>query len=85
MKGEGDAFVELYDLFFLLDSLVVRIFCLKKCLTILRVVMSMSYTYSISERALGCLFKDDSRPGETVSRRYMPYPIRDVYLGMTCK
>ena len=62
-----------YDIFFLLDSLVVRIFCLKKCLTTLRVVMSVSYTYSSSEMAPGCLFKDDSRPGETTSRRYMPY------------
>ena len=74
-----------YDLFFLLDSLVVRIFYLKKSLTTLRVVMSVSYTYSGSERAPGCLFKDDSRPGETLSRRYMPYPVGDVCLGLTCK
>ena len=84
MKGGGD-FLMRYDLFFILDSLVVHIFSLKKCLTTLRVVMSVSYTYSSSERTLGYLFKDDSRLGETVSKWYMLYPVRDVYLDLTCK
>ena len=35
--------------------------------------MSVSYTYSNSERAPGGLFKNNSQPGETVFRRYMPY------------
>ena len=34
---------------------------------------------------LGYLFKDDSQLGEIVSMRYMPYPVGDVYLGLTCK
>ena len=72
-----------YDLFFFLNSRVVCIFCLKKCLTILKVVMRV--TYSSSERSSGCLFKDDNRPGETVSRRYMPYSVGDVGLDLTCK
>ena len=75
MEGEGGPFLVHYDLFFLLDSQVVCIFCPKKCLTTLRVVMCVTYTRSSSERLSGCLFKDDKRPGETISRRYMPYPI----------
>ena len=74
-----------YDMFFLLDSQVVRIFCPKEYLTTLRVVMRAIYTRSSSERSSVCLFKDDNRPGETVSRRYMPYPVGDVCLDLTCK
>ena len=74
-----------YDLFFLLDSPIICIFCLKKCLTTLKVVMSVSYTYSSLERAPECLFKDDNQPKEAISRRYMPHPIGDVCLGLTCK
>ena len=37
-EGEGGAFFVRYDMFFPLDSQVARIFCLKKCLTTLRVV-----------------------------------------------
>ena len=74
-----------YDLFFLLDSPVVRIFYPKKCLTTLRMVMSVTYTCSSSERSSGCLFKDDNWLGKIVSRRYMPYPVGDVCLDMTCK
>ena len=73
-EGEGGSFLMRYDLFFLLDSLVARTFCLKKCLTTLRVVMSMTYTCSSSKRSFGCLFKEVIRPGGTVSKRYIPYP-----------
>ena len=73
-----------YDPFFLLDNPVVLIFCLKKCLTILRMVMSVTFTCSRSKRSPGCLFQDDNRLGEIVSRRYMPYPVGDVYMGLTC-
>ena len=44
-EEEGGAFLVRYDLFFLLDSQVIRIFCPKKCLTTLRVVMSVTYTH----------------------------------------
>ena len=74
-----------YDMFFLLDSQVVRIFYPKKCLTTFRVVMRVTYTRLSSERSTRCLFKDDNRPGKTVSRRYMPYPVGDVCLDLTCK
>ena len=74
-----------YDMFFLLDSQVVRIFCPKECLTTLRVVMCATYIRSSLERSSGCLFKDDNWPEETVSRRYMPYPVEDVCLDLTCK
>ena len=74
-----------YDLFFLFDSQVIPIFCPKKCLTTLRVVMRVTYTRSSLERSSGCLFKDDNRPGETISRRYMPFPVGDVCLDLTCK
>ena len=74
-----------YDLFFLLDSQVVRIFYPNECLTTLRVVMCATYTRSSSERSSGCLFRDDNQPEETVSRRYMAYPIGDVCLSLTCK
>ena len=47
--------------------------------------MCATYTRSSSERSSGCLFKDDNRPEETVSRRYMPYPIGDLCLDLTCK
>ena len=47
--------------------------------------MSVAYTCSSSERSLECLFKDDNWSDETVFRRYMPYPVRDVCLGLTCK
>ena len=30
-------------------------------------------------------FKDDNWPGETVSCRYMPYLVGDVYLDLACK
>ena len=83
MEGEGDTFLVHYDLFFLLDSLVVRTFCLKKCMTTLRVVMNMTYTCSGSKRSFGCLFKEVIRLGETVSKRYIPYPDGDVCLDMT--
>ena len=72
-----------YDLLFLLDSPVVRTFYLKKCLTTLRVVMSMTYTCSSSERPSECLFKEVIRPGGTVSKRYIPYPDGDVCLDLT--
>ena len=84
-KGEGGAFLMRYDLFFLLDSLFVCIFCPKKCLTTLKVVMSMTYTCSSSERSSGCLFKDDNQPGKTISKRHMLYPVGDVCLDLTCK
>ena len=74
-----------YDLFFLIDSQVVRIFYPKECLTTLRLVMRATYTCSSSERSSGCLSKDDNRPGETVSRRHMPYLVGDVCLDLTCK
>ena len=74
-----------YDLFFLLDSPVVGIFYPKKCLTTLRVVMSVTYTCLSSERSSGCLFKDVNQPGETVSRWYMPYQVGDVCLDLICK
>ena len=67
-----------YDKFFLLDSQVIHIFCPKKCLTTLRVVMHVTYTCSSSERSSGCLFKDDNRLGETVSRRYISYLVGGV-------
>ena len=79
-KGECGAFLLRYDLFFLLDSTVVRTFYLKKCLTTLKVVMSMTYTCSSSERSSGCLFKEVIRPGGTMSKRYIPYPDGDVCL-----
>ena len=82
-EGEGDAFLMRYDLFFLLDSLIVRTFCLKKCLTTLRVVMSMTYTCSSPKRSSGCLFKEVIWPGGTVSKRYIPYPDEDVCLDLT--
>ena len=55
---EGGAFLVRYDMFFLLDSPVIRTFYLKKCVTTLRVVMSMTYTCSSLERSFGCLFKE---------------------------
>ena len=82
-EGEGGAFLVRYDLFFLLDSPVVRTLCLKKCLTTLRVVMSMTYTCSSSERSFGCLFKEVIRLGGTVSKRYIPYPNGNVCLDLT--
>ena len=85
MEGEGGVFLVRYDMFFLLDSPVDRIFCPKKCLTTLRVVISVTFTCSSSERSSGCLFKDANRPGETVSRQYMPYPVGDVCLDLTYK
>ena len=47
--------------------------------------MSVTYTCSSSERSPECLFKEDNWPGEKVFRRYMPYPVGDVCLGLTCK
>ena len=82
-EGEGGVFFLRYDLFFLLDSLIVRTFYLKKCMTILRMVMRMTYTCSSSERLSGCLFKEVIRPGGTVSKRYIPYPDGDVCLDLT--
>ena len=82
-EGEGGIFFLRYDLFFLLDSLIVRTFYLKKCLTILRVVMRMTYTCSSLERLSVCLFKEVIRPGGTVSKRYIPYPDGDVCLDLT--
>ena len=85
MEREGGIFSVRYDLFFLLDSQVFHIFYPKECLTTLRVVMCATYTRSSSERSSRCLFKDDNRPEETVSMRYMSYPIGDVCLDLTCK
>ena len=65
-EGEGGASFACYDMFFLLDSPVVRLFCLKRYLTNLRVVMSVTYICSSLERSPECLFKDDNRPCETV-------------------
>ena len=38
-EGEGGPFLVRYDMFFFLDSQVVRLFCSKECLTTLRVVI----------------------------------------------
>ena len=81
---EGGAFLVRYDLFFLLDSQVVRIFCPKECLTTFRVVMCATYTCLSSERSSRCLFKEVNKPGETMSRRYMPYSVGDVCLDLIC-
>ena len=83
-EGEGGPFFVRYDMFFLLDSHAIRIFCPKECLTTLRVVMCMTHTRLSSKRSFGCLFKEVNRPGETMSRRYMPYPIGDVCLDLIC-
>ena len=72
-----------YDMFFLLDSPIFRTFYLKKCLTTLRVVMSVTYTCSSLERSPGCIFKEVIRPGGTVSKRYISYPDGDVCLDLT--
>ena len=72
-----------YDLFFLLDSPIVRFFCPKKCLTTLRVVVSMTYTCSSLERSFGCLFKEVIQQGGAVSKRYICYPDGDVCLDLT--
>ena len=82
-EGEGGIFPLHYDLFFLLDSLIVRTFCLKKCLTTLRVVMSVTFTCSSSKRSLECIFKEVIRPGGTVSKSYISYPDGDVCLDLT--
>ena len=82
-EGEGGAFLMRYDLFFLLDSPIVLTFYLKKCLTTLKVVMSMTYTCSSSKRSFGCLFKEVIRSGGTVSKRYIPYPDGGVCLDLT--
>ena len=85
MEGEGGAFLVRYNMFSLLDSQVVRIFYPKESLTTLKVVIRATYTRSSLERSSGCFFKDDNQPGETVSRRYMPYLVRDICLDLTCK
>ena len=82
-EGEGGIFLVRYDLFFFLDTPVVRTFYLKKCLTTLRVVVSMNYSCSSSERSFGCLFKEVIRLRGTVSKRYIPYPNEDVCLDFT--
>ena len=74
-----------YDLFFLSDGQVIHIFCPKKCLTTLMVVMRVTYTRSSLERSSGCLFNDDNQPGETISRRHILDPIGDVCLDLTCR
>ena len=84
-EREGCTFLVRYDMFFLLDSPVVRTFYLKKCLTTLRVVMSMTYTCSSSERSSGYLFTEVIRLGGTMSKRYIPYPDGDVCLDLTDK
>ena len=84
-EKEDDAFLVHYDIFFLLDSQVVSIFCHNKCLTTLRLVMRITYIRSSSKRSSGCLFKDDNRSGDTVSKRHMPYSVRDVCLDLTCR
>ena len=38
MEGEGDALFARYDLLFLIDTQVARVFCPNKCLTTLGVV-----------------------------------------------
>ena len=82
-EGEGGAFLVRYDPFFLLDSPTVFTFCLKKCLTTLRVVMSMTYTCSSSERLPEYLFKEVIRPGGTVFKRYMSCSDGDVFFNLT--
>ena len=72
-----------YDMFFLLDSPVVCTFCLKICLTTLRVVTSMTNTCSSSERSSECLFKEVIWPRGTASKRYIPYPNGGVCLDLT--
>ena len=66
--GEGGSFLVHYDMFVLLDSPVVYTFCLKICLTTLRVVVSMTYTCSSSERSSECLFKEVIWPKGTASK-----------------
>ena len=74
-----------YDLFFLLDSQVVRSFCPKECFTTPRVVMRVTYARLSSERSSECLFKEVNQPGETMSRRYITYPVGDACLDLICK
>ena len=49
-RGRWGFFVH-YDSFFLLSGTVIRIFCSNECLTTLRVVISMAYSCSSSERS----------------------------------
>ena len=44
--------------------------------------MRATYTCLSSERSFGSLFKEVNRLGETMSRRYMPYPVGDVCLDL---
>ena len=81
-EGEGGALFVCYDPFFLLGSPIIRIFCPKKCLTTLRVVMSMTYSCSSLERSLGCLFKEVIRARGAVPKRCIPSPDGDVHLGL---
>ena len=83
MEGEGGTFLMRYDLLFHLDSPIVRTFFLKKCLTTLKVVMSVTYTCSSSKRLPGYLFKEVIWQGGTVSKRYISYPNGDVFLDLT--
>ena len=82
-KMESGAFLVRYDLFFLLDSPVVLTLCLKKCLTTLRVVISMTYTCSSSKWLPEFLFKEFIRPGGTVFKRHIAYLDGDVCLDLT--
>ena len=81
--GEGGSFFVHYDMFFLLDRFFVCTFCLKICLTTLKVVMSMTYTCSSSERSSRCLFKEVIWQGGIAFKRYIPYPDGGVCLDLT--
>ena len=83
MEREGDAFLVRYDPFFLLSGPITCIFYPKECSTILRVVMSMTYSYSSSERSPEYLFKGFTRAKGAVPKRYIPSPDGDVHLDMT--
>ena len=71
-----------YDPYFLLDILVIRISCPKKCSSTLGVVMSMTYSCSSSKRSPGCLFKGVIRVRGAVPKRCIPTLDGDVHLGL---
>ena len=74
-----------YDPFFLLSGLVTCILCPKECSTTLRVVKSMTYSCSSSERSPGCLFKGVTRATGAVPKRYIPSSDGDVHLGLASR
>ena len=53
MEGEGGALFSRYDMFFPLDSQVTRIFCLKKRLTALKVVMCVTHGWILVQAKRG--------------------------------